>query len=223
MSATRRPAARPEGGTSDAAPPQSACRAQTTLIVAVPRDAEGELLVRELQRSRARVTQVWPLVGQLPATADVILCEAAMATPEYVPWLPGEAKCPLIAIADEGTSLATLNDCAPDAILHRPFTPATIASAMLLARTHFDYARRLQTRISRLEEIVRSIRNVERAKSILMSTRQIPEDEAYRLMRSQAMTRRIPIGVLASVIVDNNAALSPCEMMSKHVASSDSN
>jgi len=201
---------------------QAATRAQPApmLIVAAPRDHEGEVLVRELQRTRARVTHIWPLSGPLPATADVILCEAALATPPHIPWLPGEAKCPLIAIADETTSLPTLNDCAPDAILHRPFTPATIASAMQLARTHFDYARRLQTRISRLEEIVRSIRNVERAKSILMSTRQIPEDEAYRLMRSQAMTRRIPIGVLASVIVDNSAALGPCELMSKHVAGS---
>jgi AmiR/NasT family two-component response regulator len=202
-------------------PACAAARANPVLVVAAPRDAEGEMLVRELQRTRARVTHVWPPSGQLAADADMILCEATLATAAHMPWLPGEAKCPLVVLADAATPLQTLHDCAPDAILHRPFTPATIASALLLARTHFDYARRLQTRIARLEEIVRSIRNVERAKSILMSTRQIPEDEAYRLMRSQAMTRRIPIGVLASVIVGDSTALGPCELMSKHVASTE--
>jgi len=43
---------------------------------------------------------------------------------------------------------------------------------------------------------------VERAKAILMKNKNIEEEEAYRYLRSQAMMKRVPIGVIASAIID---------------------
>lgn len=189
--------------------------APPNILVVVARDADGDFLVRELQRTRARVQQLWPPPPMLPDGADLIFCDVAAAKTGCLPWVPGEPAAALVAVAGEPADLAALRDCAPDAVLHRPFTTDAIAAALTLARSHFDYVRRLQTRIVRLEEIVRSIRNVERAKSILMTTRQMREDEAYKLMRSQAMSLRVPIGTVASTIVDGSALPGPCEMASR--------
>ncbi|MCA1397960.1 ANTAR domain-containing protein, partial [Bradyrhizobium sp. BRP56] len=44
--------------------------------------------------------------------------------------------------------------------------------------------------IEKLDDNLRSMRTVERAKAILMATRQMPETEAYGFIRRQAMERR---------------------------------
>ncbi|GAN77147.1 ANTAR domain-containing response regulator [Acidisphaera rubrifaciens] len=199
---------RPAAGTRAVADPPG-------ILVAVPRDADGDFLVRELQRTRARVQHIWPPPATLPDGADVIFCDVAAARAGCLPWVPGEPAAALVVVAGVPADLAALRDCAPDAVLHRPFTTDAVAAALTLARSHFDYVRRLQTRIARLEETVRSIRNVERAKSILMSTRQMREDEAYKLMRSQAMSLRVPIGTVAATIVDGGAASALCAMTAR--------
>jgi len=57
-------------------------------------------------------------------------------------------------------------------------------------------------KVAKLEETLRSIRKVERAKAILMKNKNIEEEEAYKYLRSQAMMKRVPIGVIASAIID---------------------
>jgi AmiR/NasT family two-component response regulator len=41
-----------------------------------------------------------------------------------------------------------------------------------------------------------------------MEQRQIDESEAYAYLREQAMKKRVPIGVVASVVVDTSDVLS---------------
>jgi AmiR/NasT family two-component response regulator len=78
-----------------------------------------------------------------------------------------------------------------------------VLTSLALARAQFLYERRLRTRIDKLDETLRAFRCVERAKSILMQTRQIDEDEAYHFMRRQAMKRRISISAVAAAVVDS--------------------
>jgi AmiR/NasT family two-component response regulator len=77
----------------------------------------------------------------------------------------------------------------------------------LLARSNFKYEKRLQTKISRLEETLRVFRKVEQAKLILMRQRTIGENEAYEYLRRQAMNKRVSVATVASAIVDANALL----------------
>jgi hypothetical protein len=48
----------------------------------------------------------------------------------------------------------------------------------------------------------------EQAKAILMRQRAIGEPEAYSFLREQAMRRRVPVGVIASAVVELNEVLS---------------
>jgi len=179
------------------------------IVVAIRRDEGGELLIRDLQRTRAKVRHVWPLPERLPEDADVIFCDLAPGLANRIPWVPGEPKAAFVVIVPTlpPPDLEMLRNCAPDAVLHRPLTTHAVLSSLILARAHFTYNQRLRSRIEKLDETLRSIRGVERAKAILMAKRNMREDEAYQFMRRQAMTRRVSISAVAAVVVDTEEVL----------------
>ena len=76
-------------------------------------------------------------------------------------------------------------------------------STLALARGNFLYERRLRGRIEKLDESLRTMRSVERAKSLLMRLKNVSEEEAYNYLRRQAMERRVTIGAVASAIIDS--------------------
>ena len=106
-----------------------------------------------------------------------------------------------------GTDLDVLRRATPDAVLHRPFSAQAVLAALMVAHANFAYAGKLRQRIQKLDETSRTIRSVERAKTMLMQSRRMREEEAYRFIRSQAMTRRISIGAFAAAIVESGDAL----------------
>ena len=179
--------------------------ANLDIAVIAVRDASGELLIRELQRTRSRVRHLWPPPDPLPTDTDVIFCDLTPGLPTRLPWLPGEPKAALVLLVPPATApldLDLLRKCAPEAVLHRPFAAPAVLASLVLARSRFGYERRLRGRIERLDATLRSMRSVERAKAILMGARKMAEDEAYRLLRSQAMERRVSVGAVAAAIVD---------------------
>ena len=179
------------------------------IVLAVRRDDEGETLARELLRTRSRLRRLWPPPTRLPEDADVIYCELIPELPQCLPWVPGQPTAALVAVtpAVQAPDLKLLRNCAPHAVLHRPFTPATVLTSLALARAQFLYERRLRARIEKLDETLRSFRSVERAKTILMQTRKLGEEEAYHFMRRQAMNRRVSISAVAAAIVDSHDVL----------------
>jgi AmiR/NasT family two-component response regulator len=179
------------------------------IVAAVRRDEEGDALARELQRTRGRVRRLWPLPSRLPEDADVIFSELGPDLPHCLPWVPGQPTAALVAVTPAvlAPDLKLLRNCAPHAVLHRPFTANTVLTSLALARAQFLYERRLRSRIDKLDETLRAFRSVERAKTILMQTRKLDEDEAYHFMRRQAMNRRVSISAVAAAIVDSNDVL----------------
>jgi AmiR/NasT family two-component response regulator len=179
------------------------------IVVVVRRDDEGDALARELLRTRSRVRRLWPMPTRLPEDADIIFCELVPELPQCLPWVPGEPLAALVAVtpAIQAPDLKLLRNCAPHAVLHRPFTPSAVVTSLALARAQFLYERRLRTRIDKLDETLRAFRSVERAKTILMQTRKLDEEEAYHFIRRQAMNRRISISAVAAAIVDSHDVL----------------
>jgi len=60
------------------------------IVVAVRPDEEGEILARELSRTRSVVRRVWPLTPRLLGAADVLFCELVAELPQCLPWVPGQ-------------------------------------------------------------------------------------------------------------------------------------
>jgi AmiR/NasT family two-component response regulator len=181
-----------------------ACLAALDLLVVTPRNPEGELLLRELQRTRARVRHVWPVPELIPDDVDVVFTELMPDLPRRLPWVPGQPKAALVVLLPNAAiSLDLLHNCAPDALLQRPFAAHAIPACLLQAHTRFTYEMRMRARIDKLDETLRGIRTIERAKTILVQTRNIGEDAAYTFIRRQAMDRRVTINSVATKIIDS--------------------
>ncbi len=174
------------------------------IVVATARDSSGDALLRDLQRTRNRVKYLWPVPEMLPTDSDVIFCDLLADLPSRLPWLPGEPKAALVVLLAPGMTvdLDLLRKTAPEAVLHRPFTTSAVLSSLVLARSRFTYERRLRSRLEKLDATLRTMRSIERAKTILMNARKIDEDEAYGFLRRQAMQRRVSVGAIAVAIVD---------------------
>ncbi len=179
--------------------------ADLSAVVVAPVDDQIGMLMRELQRFRMRVRQVWPMPESVPADADVVYCEYSSDLARRLPWIPGDARSALVVIlpATEPVHADALCHATPNAVLPRPFTPNAVLSSLVLARSQFGYERRLRSKIEKLDDNLRSMRTVERAKAILMATRQMPETEAYGFIRRQAMDRRVSASAVAAAIVDS--------------------
>lgn len=204
--------ARKDGGNRGQAFAQSSSKAFWDLKVAVivDRDDDGERLVRELQRLRCSVQHEWPMPPQIPAQFDVVFCALSNDLPQRLPWIPGEPAATLV-IVDRGEGaldLALLHNCAAHGVLHYPTTGRSVVASLALARSHFLYEKRLRGRIDKLDESLRTMRSVERAKSLLIRIKNVSEEEAYNYLRRQAMERRVTIGAVASAIIDSYELLS---------------
>lgn len=180
-----------------------------SVLVAAERDSQIDLLLRELRRNASHVIHLFPVTDRLPAEHDVILADFSLTLSDLLPWVPGEATAALILLLPESGqySLKKLRDCCPDAVLHRPFQPHAIQTSLVLARSQFQFIRRLRSRIARLDENIKAIRDIERAKMIIMDARRVGEDEAYAYLRSQAMERRTTVASYASHLVDSHQLL----------------
>lgn len=179
--------------------------AETEVLVGVSAEAGADQIVRQLRRDRAKVRAIWPLPDKVPGDVDVLVLELGDGLIDRLPWMPGESSCALVAVAaaDRLQDPLRLCDCSPDAVLFMPAHTAAITGTILLAQSQFDYTKRLRDRIERLDQNLRTIRNVERAKSILVSTKGMSEDAAYRFLRKQAMERRTTVNAVAAAVIDS--------------------
>jgi AmiR/NasT family two-component response regulator len=145
------------------------------VAVMTERDDAGEQLIRELQRTRARVTHIWPAPAQVPVTFDVVYCDLLDDLPQRLPWPPGEPMAALVVILSSTRSydMGVLHNCAPQAVVHLPVTAQSVLASLFLGHDHFLYERRLRGRIEKLDDNLRTMRSVERAKAILMQTRSV--------------------------------------------------
>ena len=174
-----------------------------------PDDADAATVLRELRRVGLVARLVWPPPARLPSDVDVLLCildsdVRNLLRADSVADMP-----PIVGIAD-GRSPETpviVRDSMASAILFKPVSPEQVVLSAFAARQIHQYQTRLLKRIDKLDETLRSIRDVERAKVLLMQSRQIGEHEAYHFMRRRAMEKRVPISRVASTIIDASEIL----------------
>lgn len=183
--------------------------AKLDIVVMAPDEEDIARLVRELQRLRARVRRIWPLPDLIPVEADLILSDYRAGLAERLPWLPGQAPAALVLMipAHQSPDVKGLADCAPHGLLARPLNMNVAIAGLALARSQALYEQRLRSRIDKLDDNLRTMRSVERAKQILMTAKNMSEEEAYHFLRRHAMERRVSIGALATVIVDSQELL----------------
>lgn len=174
------------------------------LLVTKP-DEEGMELSRTLAHTKARVDRRWPCPEVVGVDCDILVCDFFPGIEKRYPWLPGEATAAVVMILPPSGNIVfdEVHAALPDALLYRPFRRDNVLAVLSAAWDSYSYHRRQSTRIAQLEYNVRSLRDVERAKTILMQERNISETKAFQALRQEAMEQRMQVSKLAKTIIDN--------------------
>jgi len=180
-----------------------------SIAVIVKRDDHGEGLIREVQKTRAKVQHIWPMPEEIPTDFDIVFCELVEDLPARFIGALGHAQVTFVVVipAHGYMNQKVLENSVPHAVIHLPCRSEEVLSSMIVGRSHYQYERRLRQRIEKLDENLRSMKTIERAKVIVMQNKNLNEEEAYKQLRLRAMQRRVTIGALASSIVDSQDLL----------------
>ncbi len=175
----------------------------TRIAVIHPRDRDGEELIRHLQRIGCQVQGVWPPPQQLPQAMDAVFFFLDREQQTAMPWRTAEGGPALIAILDyeNPTLLKALLDSNAHAVLIRPIRPVGVLSNLVMALSMRGYESRLTAKVAKLEETLRTRRDIEKATRLIMGLKNISESDAYQFIRKQATAKRVSIGVIAVSII----------------------
>lgn len=177
---------------------------QLRVLVVHPRDPDGETIIRHIQRVGCQVEVMWPPPVKLPERIDVVFYLIDERTRHALPWFADQPPAAIVAVVqhDAPDIIGLLTDCSPQAVVSKPAEPFGILTSLIVARSIFRYEERLHTKVRKIEDTIRSVRMVKKAKTILMKSKNLEEKEAYEYLRKHAMNKRVPIGKVASTIID---------------------
>jgi AmiR/NasT family two-component response regulator len=109
----------------------------------------------------------------------------------------------LIAIIgyEDPSTLAIVLESGALAVVERPIRPFGLLTQIALARSLWLERQEQTRRIRKLDRKLLGIQKIQKAKTILMSSRGIPEEEAYQSIRRQAMAKRVAMEEIATAII----------------------
>ena len=183
----------------------------TRVMVFHPKDADGELLVQQLERIGCQVITMWPPLAELPDTVDVVFCAVR---PDHgavrCPWMDGDPPVPVIAVInyENPTVVDAALRIGARAVLISPLRSAGILSSLAMAKHQHAELRESRRRTARLEQKLLSANQISAAKAILVRTRNVSDEEAYRIIREQAMSKRTATEDIARAIIYADGILS---------------
>ena len=181
------------------------------VMVFHPKDADGEMLAQQLQRIGCQVITMWPPLPELPDTVEVVFCAVR---PDHAAvrcsWMGGEPSVPVIAIInyENPTVVDAALRMGAMAVMVSPIRSAGILSSLAMAKHAHAELRDMRRRATRLEQKLLSANQISEAKAILVRTRQVSDTEAYRVIREQAMSKRVAIEEIARAIIHADGILS---------------
>ena len=183
----------------------------TRVMVFHPKDADGELLAQQLERIGCQVITMWPPLAELPDTVDVVFCAVR---PDHgavrCPWMDGDPPVPVIAVInyENPTVVGAALRLGARAVLISPLRSAGILSSLAMAKHQHAELRESRRRTARLEQKLLSANQISAAKAILVRTRNVSDEEAYRIIREQAMSKRTATEDIARAIINADSILS---------------
>lgn len=189
----------------------------TRVLVIHPADDELDELVRHLKRVGCQMRVAWPPPSALPPDVDVVFFAISPAGHAVALPKSPDAEPALIAIVDfeNPVALKNLLDCNAHSFISKPIRASGIVSSLVMARSLHGYQNRLLAKVAKLEETLRSRREIERATRILMEAKGLSEEKAYQLIRGQATAQRLAMGVVARSIITAHRVFDRAEDESK--------
>lgn len=181
------------------------------MLIVHPNDQDGQELISQLQRIGCHVKAFWPPSEKLSEEFDLVFFAVR---PEVlsmdIPWLRDDACRPLIAVVtyENPTIVEAVLSLGARGVIASPVKSFGLLSSIVVAlhhaesqKVHAHYAKRMEQRLA-------TIRKVAKAKAVLMQTQNISEQEAYQIIRNQAMSKRVTTEEIADAVIKANEILS---------------
>ena len=176
-----------------------------------PHDQDGEGLTSQLERIGCQVQAFWPPLPEPPDGTDLVFIAISpnMINHDFT-WCDGEDAPPVIAVVtyENPTIIEAVLRIGAKGVVASPVRSFGLLSALVLARELTSDLKGQRKRIARLEAKLSGIRVITEAQEILCLQRRITKDDAYRLIREQAMSKRVTTEDIASSIINANEILS---------------
>ncbi|MEQ9862541.1 ANTAR domain-containing protein [Pectobacterium cacticida] len=175
-------------------------------VVLHPDDEDGETLTNHLRRMGFKVRAYWPVPETLPADTDLIFF--ALQSDSSGVGVPcfDLNKHTLITISgyENPTFIDQTLSMGASATITTPVRASGLLSTMVFALHHAQQRRQIIERLERLEKKMLGLRQVSEAKAILMRMHNIGEEQAYEILRHQAMGKRITVEDMACALIQAN-------------------
>lgn len=175
-----------------------------------PRDQDGEGLTRQLERIGCQVKAFWPPLPVLPDEVDVVFMALSpdMVDADFS-WCQLDDGPPVIAVVtyENPTIIEAVLRVGAIATVASPVRSFGLLSVLVLARDVHSTLRRQKKRIAQLEAKLQGVRQIAEAQDILVAQRGITKEEAYHVIREQAMQKRVTAEEIAKAIINANDIL----------------
>jgi AmiR/NasT family two-component response regulator len=175
-----------------------------------PDDQDGQELIGQLQRIGCQVKAFWPPLEKLPDEADLVfLAVRPEALSVDLPWLRRETPPPVIAVVtyENPVIVEAVLRLNAYGVIASPVKSFGLLTSIVVAVNQADNAKERDKYVVRLEQRLAAQRKIAKAKVILMQSRNISEDEAYNMIRNQAMSRRVTTEEIADAVIKANELL----------------
>lgn len=175
-----------------------------------PDDQDGQELLGQLQRIGCQVKAFWPPQEKLSEEIDLVIF--AMR-PEVLsmdlPWLRREGSPPVIPVVnyENPVIIEAVLQLNAYGVIASPVKSFGLLTSIVVAVNQAEKARTQGKYIARLEQRLAALRTLNKAKAILMNTRGLSEDEAYKVIRDQAMSKRVTAEEIADAVIKANEIL----------------
>jgi AmiR/NasT family two-component response regulator len=181
------------------------------VVVIHPQDQDGEELLAQLQRIGCDVQVCWPRLDSLPCDTGLVVMAMRPETLSVdYPWLGTSTSPPVIPVVtyENPITIEAVLRLNAFATIPSPVRSFGLLTAIAVALTQFKASRARERYIERLEQKQAKVRVIQQATRIVMDSRGMSEEDAYQLLRSQAMLRREQIETVAGDIVKAHETLS---------------
>ena len=181
------------------------------VVVFHPDNRDGLLLIQQLQRIGCQVQAFWPPLRTLPERTEVVfLAIRPDALNVDFDWLRGAEAPTVIAVVDfeNPTIINAVIAAQARAVLPLPIRNFGLLSTLVVAREVRSVIRAQQKHIERANARLQAARKVADAKLILSRLHGVDDAEAYRMIRSQAMSKRTTVEEIAAAIISADGVLS---------------
>ena len=177
-----------------------------------PPDDDGRSLVEHLRRIGCIVDANWPMPDGPSPNAQLVMLVVDYEQRDLIRRFvksEGEASAALIAIVDyeNSATLQVVLECGALAVVEKPIRLFGLLTNVILARTLWLERQEMHRKLRKLENKITGVQKIQRAKAILMQSQALNEEDAYKTIRQQAMTKRISMEEMANAIINANKLL----------------